>query len=114
MVGVAGGVCLPHLELRHGDLGLYLRLVGPDAGDGAGDALDPFAGKTPVVAAGWSGEEDRPLTLRFPREASDECPLGELLATLAARLERVRDAGIHAAGGSPAPRETRRALKTAA
>jgi hypothetical protein len=106
-VGVEGGVCLPNLELRHGDLGLYVRLVASELDDGTTAALDAFHGKTPVVAVGWSGEEACPLTLRFPRAAPQECPAGELLPALADHLERLRET-------APSPREARRAMKTAA
>jgi hypothetical protein len=106
LVGVEGGVCLPHLELRHGDLSLYLRLVGPEPG-GETASLGPFHGKTPLVGVAWSGEESGLLSLQFPGETPQDCVAGELLPALAARLEQMRET-------VPAPREARRAMKTAA
>lgn len=87
-LGVERGVCLPHLELRRGDLRLYLRLVGSAPEARAIETLAPFHGKTPVaLVAGSGGEADR-ITLQFPGEESEVCRPDALLAALAARLDR--------------------------
>jgi hypothetical protein len=54
LVGVEGGVCLPHLELRDGDDGLYLRVAGPEALALAGESIRAFHGKTPLALVSWS------------------------------------------------------------
>jgi hypothetical protein len=90
VLGVEGGACLPHLELRRGDLSLYLRLVGPQPDEDAAEALLPFQDKTPVVLVAWSGEDGEPLALQFAGERAEECAAGEVLARLEARAEQLR------------------------
>jgi hypothetical protein len=87
LVGVDGGIFLPHLEFRAGDLALYLRLT--ESTDDA-SRLAPFRHKTPVALVSWSGVESAPLALRFPDELAETCPSDAVLARLSARLDSIR------------------------
>jgi predicted nuclease of restriction endonuclease-like RecB superfamily len=109
VLGVEGGVCLPHLELRRGDLSLYLRLAGPELAEGAVEALLPFQAKTPVALVAWSGEESDPVTLQFAGEQPVAHALEEVLAALEARAERSREQPVVST-----ERERRRTLRPAA
>jgi hypothetical protein len=92
LLGAAGGVLMPHLELRCGDLSLYLRLAGPEPGDISGlPALEPFAGKSPVALVTGSAETEG-VTLRFPGGDVVSCPPGEVLKILEARVSRLQEA----------------------
>ena len=78
LLGVARETWLPHVELRRGDLSLYLRAGStPDAG-----ALDAFVGKTPAVIASGAWELGEPVTLTFPGGARVVCLEGAVLPTL--------------------------------
>jgi hypothetical protein len=109
LLGVEGAVCLPHLELRRGDLSLYLRLVGPEPDADASDALAPSQGKTPVALAAWSGKDEDPVTIQFAGEPPEACAVGEVLAALGRRVERLQEAAV-----MRTERERRRALRQAA
>jgi hypothetical protein len=87
LVGVEGGSCLPHLELRRGDRALLLRFSGPALPDTAAAALRPFRGKTPVALVAWSGEEEAPVSLQLAGEPPQRLEPGAVLASLARRLE---------------------------
>jgi predicted nuclease of restriction endonuclease-like RecB superfamily len=90
VVGVVGGVCLPHLELRRGDRSLYLRLADVEGGE----TLRPFRGKTPLAHVAWTGEADAPLIVRFAGELAQTCALAEALPLLAERLDARRAAPL--------------------
>jgi hypothetical protein len=92
LVAVEAGVFLPHLELRRGDLALYLRLTGSSQEPDTARHLQPFRGKTPIALVAWSGSEDAALSLQLPDEAPQLCLPGTLLTTLAAHLEEERPA----------------------
>ena len=92
LLGVENGVFLPHLELRHGDLALYLRLAGPGGEESAALALAPFRRKTPVALVGGSCEAEAPITLHLAGEKPESYAPGQLLSPLAARLEQLREA----------------------
>ncbi len=98
LVGVAGGVFLPHLELRDGDLSLYLRLTEP--GDAASTAPSPFHNKTPVVRVAWSGGVDAPLAVQFPGEAPRTASPGGWLSLFGEHLDALRN-GIGTAASEP-------------
>jgi hypothetical protein len=83
LIGVAGGACLPHLELRRGDLPLSLRL-----GDSDPERLAPFTGKTPVGLVALPTREREPLAFHFPGETPLRCPLGAALPALAHRFDQ--------------------------
>jgi hypothetical protein len=92
LIGVEGAVFLPHLELRRGDLSLYLRLQGPRLGSGELEALAPFTGKTPFGQVEWSGSEHDRLTLHLAGREPVCCGSDELLAALLPALETLRRA----------------------
>ncbi len=93
VIAVEGGTCLPHLELRRGDLAIYLRLGEPQAIVGS-----PFRHKTPLVLV---SEDAEAVTLRFPEGQTVQCLPGTVLAALAEHFDTVDTA--------PAHRELRRA-----
>jgi hypothetical protein len=80
-VGVEGGVCLPHLELRDGDDGLYLRVLPPEMLARAVESLRPFQGKTPLVLVGWPQEGEEVTFCRLG-ETARRCAPDTLLAAL--------------------------------
>jgi predicted nuclease of restriction endonuclease-like RecB superfamily len=92
LLGVEGGVFLPHLELRRGDLAVYLRLAEPSGEESAAVALAPFRRKTPVARVSGSGEAESAVLLQFAGEKPERCAPGDVLSTLAARLEHLRAA----------------------
>jgi predicted nuclease of restriction endonuclease-like RecB superfamily len=92
LLGVENGVFLPHLELRHGDLAIYLRLAAASGEEDGPQALAPFRHKTPVALVGRSGEAEAPVTLHLAGEEPERCAPGQVLPALAARLEQLREA----------------------
>ncbi len=104
LLGVAGGACLPHLELRYNDLALYLRLT--EAGEGA-QWPRTFAGKTPIgLIEGKSGDTATRVHLAGAEPRS--CELGDLGALLREHCSRL------APELYPQPRATGRQLPQAA
>lgn len=99
LIGVNGGVFLPHLELRRDDSCIHLR-VG-QVGERAAEILAPFLGKTPAAVACLPSEESEELLLQFPGRLPDAVPAGEVLTALSAYLE-----GVHQPGArrEPLPR----------
>jgi hypothetical protein len=85
LVGVEGAARLPHLEVRRGDLRLFLRMA--DAADPSG--LEPFREKTPVAAVAWSGDPAKRVAVGFPEGGRIDCALDELLPALGAHLDRL-------------------------
>jgi hypothetical protein len=82
LVAVSRATWLPHVELRRGDLSLYLR-----AGDEpAPRELEAFAGKTPAIVASGRWELGEPVTLTFPTGEQVCCLEGTVLAALDAWL----------------------------
>ena len=78
VLGVARAAWLPHVELRRGDLSLYLRAASePASGD-----LDAFVGKTPAVIASGAWEVGEPVTLTFPGGEQACCLEGAVLPAL--------------------------------
>ena len=90
LLGVENGAFLPHLELRHGDLAIYLRLADPGGEENV--VLASFRRKTPIALVARSGEEHSPITLQLAGEKPEACAPGDVLPTLAARLEQLREA----------------------
>jgi hypothetical protein len=86
LISVEGAVFLPHLELRRGDLSLYLRLQGPQVETGEPEPLAPFSGKTPIGLVQSSGTEHDPLTLHLAGQEPVSCGSDALLAALATHL----------------------------
>jgi hypothetical protein len=108
LIGVAGGVFLPHLELRRGDLTLFLRCTGPALEPTPAAQLSSFRGKTPVALVAGTAAEGEALTLQLAGRGPEICPPGTLLATLAARLDPLR-AVLAAAPGASEQRPLKRA-----
>lgn len=108
LVGVQGGVVMPHLELRRGDASLYLRVAGPEFAAFAVETLAPFLGKTPVALAARPEDEEEGFTLRFPGESAVRVQGSAIFDLLGERL--------HDWKGEPrAPSgESRRPLRAAA
>lgn len=107
LVGVEGGVILPHLELRRGDLTLYLRMGDETAGAGRSKGRSPFAGKTPVVLVSGAVAKDGVVVLQPAGEAPRRCSADDLLASLgewASGLASVAGVGSPQLNGQPARR----------
>lgn len=102
LVGVEGGVFLPHLELRRGDARLYLRV---EAGCPSADAWPPFQSKTPVATIQVDAA-NQPMALQFPGAEPQACATGAVLEVLGTHLD--------AAMTSAPRREPRRAPLLAA
>lgn len=84
LLGVARGAWLPHVELRRGDLSLYLRASeAPRFGE-----LDAFVGKTPAIVASGRWELGEPVTLSFPGGEQICCLEGAVLPALDEWLSR--------------------------
>lgn len=98
LLGVERSAWLPHLELRQGDLGLYLR-VGGEVDD---PELDPFAGKTLVAVATGAWLAGDPVILHFPGGERVVCREGALLGTLEEWLVSRQAAGAPSLS-QPAP-----------
>jgi predicted nuclease of restriction endonuclease-like RecB superfamily len=90
LLGVEGGVLLPHLELRHSDWSLYLRLMGPELSQQAASVLVPFQSKTPVALVTWTGGEADPITLHLAGFEPITAMPGALLAPLTDRLDELQ------------------------
>jgi hypothetical protein len=88
LVAAAGAVCLPHLELRRGDLSVYLRLGDHPPSLPAVDMLAPFAGKTPVGLALGDPGEPGSFWVQFAGEEPEACVPGRILAALSGRADR--------------------------
>jgi hypothetical protein len=106
LLGVEGGVFLPHVELRHSDVAVYLRLAAPGGEEDAAQALGPFRRKTPVALAFRSGEAEAAITLQLAGEKPESCAPGALLPLLKARLGHLRAAAP--ASLNPTPRQPER------
>jgi hypothetical protein len=106
LLGVEGGVLLPHLELRRGDVAVYLRLTLPGGEEAEAQALAPFRRKTPVAVVVWPGEAETPINLQLAGEKPESCAPGALLPLLEARLEHLRAA--IPASLNPTPRQPER------
>lgn len=78
LLGAARGTWLPHVELRRGDLSLYLRA----SAEPIGNDLNAFVGKTPVVTASGRWELGEPVTLTFPGDERVSCLEGAVLPAL--------------------------------
>jgi hypothetical protein len=78
LLAVEGKAWLPHLELRRGDLGIYVR-VGDELQQ---PELGPFTGKTLVIVATGAWDGGSPVTLHFPGGRRLECREGAVLAAL--------------------------------
>jgi hypothetical protein len=81
LIGAARGVCLPHVEVRDGDDGQYLRVVAPSLLAEEAGRLVGFHGRTPLLLVGW-GEEDDTVTLCRPGEPARSCVPEGLLDAL--------------------------------
>lgn len=81
LIGVAGAVCLPHVELRRGDTSLYLR--GAPESVLPLPSLRPFRGKTPLASIAPDGRSPDQWLLSFPGElAPRRCLTEEILRFL--------------------------------
>jgi hypothetical protein len=79
LLAAARGTWLPHVELRRGDLSLYLRA----SDEPASSNPDAFLGKTPTVRVSGRWELGEPVTLAFPGGGRVCCLEGAVLPTLA-------------------------------
>ncbi|MGV3722769.1 MAG: hypothetical protein ACO1SX_17840 [Actinomycetota bacterium] len=89
LLAVDGRAWLPHLEVRRGDLGVYLRVGDPDREP----ELGPFVAKTLVAVATGVWEAGDPVTLHFPGGKRVVCGEGAVLATLVDWLEAQQTVG---------------------
>jgi hypothetical protein len=94
LVAVEGGIFLPHLELRRGDLSFFLRLAGPEPEEAAAQALAPFRARTPVALLAWSGDASQPMLLHLAGEPPHNCEPGTLLSVLTPRLQSTNDSPL--------------------